>query len=374
MSASAPRPGAAGGIAITGLGAVTAVGATLDQTATSVSAGVRRMSERPLAGEGGEPPDEGGVYIAASAEALAASLGSAAPVDLALAAAREAFWDAGLYEPGDVDAAYRRNALAVYLALPYADAPGASEADAEAFVEGAVEGGLLAGEPAVAIVPCRNGHAGALVALEAASARLRAGEIDVALVGGLDATLDAARIAELNRLSKLRTDRAPGGAIPGEGSAFLVVERLADARRRGARFAAAVESVARDTEPVPLDGTRPSRADGAARAVARALGSAPSARRIEEIWCDLNGERGRALEWGFLETRALAALGAARRRTPAAFVGDLGSASGALLLALAAYALRTPRVAGGAALVCGASERGERAAAVLAAPRAGGED
>ena len=373
MSAAAPRSGA-GGIAITGLGAVTAVGATLDQTATSVNAGVRRMSERPLAGEGGEPTEEGGVYVAASAEALAASLGSAAPVDLALAAAREAFWDAGLYEPGDVDAAYRRSALAVYLALPYADSPGASEADADALVEGAVEAGLISGEPAVEIVPCRNGHAGAFLALEAASARLRAGEIDVALVGGLDAPLDPARIAELNRLSKLRTDRAPGGAIPGEGSAFLVVERLADARRRGARFAAAVESVARDTEPVPLDGTRPGRADGATRAVARALGAAPSARRIEEIWNDLNGERGRALEWGFLETRALAALGAARRRTPATFVGDLGASSGALLLALAAFALRAPRGAGGAALVCGASERGERAAAVLATPRAGGED
>ncbi len=374
MSASAPRSGGRGGIAITGLGAVTAVGATLDQTATSVSAGVRRMEERPLAGEGGEPPEEGGAYVAASAEALAASLGSTAPVDLALAAAREAFWDAGLYEAGEVDAAYRRNAVAVYLALPYADAPGAAAADADAFVEGAVEAGLLCGEPAVEVVPCRNGHAGALLALEAASARLRSGEIDVALVGGLDAPLDPARIAELNRLSKLRTDRAPGGAIPGEGSAFLVVERLADARRRGARFPAAVESVARDTESVPLDGTRPSRADGATRAAARVLSAAPSARRIEEIWCDLNGERGRALEWGFLETRALAALGSARRRTPAAFVGDLGASSAALLLALAAYALRASRGARGAALVCGASERGERAAAVLATPGAGGEE
>ena len=113
------------------------------------------------------------------------------------------------------------------------------------------------------------------------------------------------------------------------------------------------------------------RAAGALAPIAKA---APSARRVAEIWCDLNGERGRALEWGFLETRALAALGAARRLTPAAFVGDLGASSGALLLALAAFALRVPRGAGGAALVCGASERGERAAAVLATPRAGGED
>ncbi|HPA52337.1 MAG TPA: beta-ketoacyl synthase N-terminal-like domain-containing protein [Thermoanaerobaculia bacterium] len=371
MSAGAPRSGARGGIAITGLGAVTAVGATLDQTATSLQAGVQRMVERPLAGEGGEPPEEGGVYLAASAEALAASLGSADPVALALAALREAFWDAGLYEPGDVDAAYRRIALSVHLALPYAEAPGAVAVDT--FVEGAVAAGLLAEEPAVEVVPFRNGHAGALLALESAAARLQGGEIDVALVGGLDATLDPARIAELNRLSKLRTDRAAGGAVPGEGTAFLVVERLADARRRGARFAAAVESVSRDTETVPLDGTRPGRADGATRAVTRALGAAPSARRVEEIWCDLNGERSRALEWGFLETRALSALGGARRQTPAAFAGDLGSSSGALLLALAAHALRTPRGAGGAALVCGASERGERAAAVLAIPRAGGE-
>lgn len=373
MSSASPRPVARGGIAITGVGAVTAVGATLEQTATSVGAGVRRMTQRPLAGEGGEPPEEGGAYVAASAEALAESLGSAAPVDLALAAAREAFWDAGLYEPADVESAYRRTAVAVHLALPYADAPGASAVDAASFVGAAVAAGLLRGDRAVEVVPFRNGHAGALLALEAASARLSAGEIDVALVGGLDATLDPARIAELNRLSKLRTDRAPGGAIPGEGSAFLVAERLADARRRGARVSAAIESVSRDAESVPLDGTRPGQAEGATRAVARALAAAPSAGRIEDVWCDLNGERGRALEWGLLETRALSTLGGARRRTPAAFAGDLGAASGALLLALAAYALRTSRGSNGAALVCGASDRGERAAAVLSVPRAGGE-
>lgn len=366
MSRAEPGAPSRGPVVVTGVGAVTAVGATAAQTFTSIRASLRRVSERPLAGAGGDPGEDGGVYLASGAEGLAASLGAAGPADLALHAAREALFDAGLYEPVDVEGAYRRKAVALFLALPYADAPGADRG-AAASLEAAAEGaGLLErGRTELHAVP--RGHAAGILALHAAVARLQSGDVDVALVGGQDAMLNPANVSEMNRTSRLRTDRAPGGAIPGEGSAFLVLERLDPARRRGAPLYAAVEGIAVAHEPVPFDGEQPNRGEGASQAVGWALSASPSAGRIADVFTDLNGERGRFLEWALVETRALAALPAGwKRHLPASIVGDLGAASGVLLLALAAHGIRFPRGAGGAALVTGTAERGERVAAVLA--------
>lgn len=372
MTAAEPGTPSRGPVVITGVGAVTAVGATAAQTFTSIRASVRRVSERPLAGAGGDPGEDGGVYLASGAEGLVAALGAAGPADLALNAAREALFDAGLYEPVDVDGAYRRVAVEVFLALPYATAPGADPAAIPSFRAAAESAGLLErGRVEVHAVP--KGHAAGILALHAAVARLQSGDVDVALVGGQDAMLGPENVSEMNRVSRLRTDRAPGGAIPGEGSAFLVLERLEPARRRRAPLYAVVEGIAVAHEPVPFDGSTPNRAEGASQAVTSALSASPSASRIVDVFTDLNGERGRFLEWALVETRCLAALPAGwRRHLPATIVGDLGAAAGLLLLALAANGVRFPLGAGGAALVTGTAERGERAAAVLAAPAADG--
>jgi 3-oxoacyl-[acyl-carrier-protein] synthase-1 len=349
---------------------VTAVGTTAAQTFTSIRAGIRRVSERPFGGSGGDPGDEGGVYLASSAEGLVAALGAAEPLDLSLEAAREALFDAGLFEPGDVDAAYGKGALAVFLALPYPDTPGADPGAAATFLDAATALGLV-GEGRAGLAALPNGHAAGLLALQAAAARLLAGEIDVALVGGQDSMLNPARVSDLERRSKLRTDRAPGGAIPGEGSAFVVLERLDGAKKRSAAIYAAVESTVVGHEPVPFDGQEPSRGEGATKAVSEVLASAASSGRIADVFTDLNGERGRSLEWGLVETRCLNALPAGwRHHVPAAMVGDLGAASGVLLLAFAAWTIGRARGGAGSALVCCAAERGERVAVVLATPQA----
>lgn len=369
MSASGTRAAGGAPVVVTGVGALTAVGASARQTATSIRAGIRRVSERPLAGTGGDPGESGGVYLASGAEGLSALLGKARPVDLAVAALREALWDAGLYEASDVEAAYRRVAVEVLLSLPSADAPWADRGFVGSFREEAGAARLV--DAAARVVPATGGHAAGLVALEAAVARLASGEIDVALVGGAGDLLSTAALADLSAKSKLRTDRAPGGLIPGEGGAFVVLERLDGASRRGAPAAVAVAGVGRGREAAPLDGTEPSRGEGATRAIGAALAAASGAGRIAAVFTDQNGERNRDLEWGLVETRVLSALPAGwRRHVPASIVGDLGSAAAPLLLVLAALAVRDGR---GAALVCAASDEGERGAAVLSARTAGGK-
>ncbi len=373
MSTAAGRSTPRGPLAITGVGAVTAVGASAAQTLTSIRAGIRRVAERPLAGAGGDPGEEGGVYLASGAEALAQILGAATPLDLALAAAREALWDAGLYEPRDLEAAYRRVSAAVFLALPAEDAPWADPAAPAAFLDSSVSARLL-DRAGAKVVPVRGGQAAGLLALESASGGLLAGEIDVALVGGLDDMLGPEAVAELNRRDKLQTNRAPGGMIPGEGSAFVVLERLEDSKRRRAVPLALVEGLGRGNEAAPLDGPEPSRGEGATRAVNAALAAAATSGRIVDVWTDLNGERNRAFEWALVETRALSALPAGwRLHLPAAIVGDLGAGSASLLLVLAAERIRSARGTRGGALVFAASDRGERAAVVLGAPRPDGK-
>ena len=373
MSVAEGRTPPRGPAVVTGVGAVTAGGAPAAQTRTSIRAGIRRVAERPIAGAGGDPGEEGGVYLASGAEGLAAVLGAAGPIDLALAAAREALWDAGLYEPREMDAAYRRVSVAVFLARPAEGAPWADPAAPGAFLDAAVSARLV-DRAGTKLVPVPGGHAAGLLALEAAVGRLLSGEIDVALVGGLDDPLNPSAVSDLAQRGKLATDRAPGGLIPGEGSAFLVLERIEDARRRRAAPRAAVEGFGRGNEPAPLDGPEPSRGEGATRAVHAAVAAAASAGPVSDVWTDLNGERNRALEFGLVETRALSALPAGgRRHVPASIVGDLGAASATLLLVLAAETIRSVRGAAGAALVCAASDGGERAAVVLGAPRPGGK-
>lgn len=373
MSAAEPRVAARGPVAVTGVGAVTSVGASAAQTRTSIRAGIRRVVERPLAGSGGDAGEEGGACFVASAAALAQVLGAADPVGLALAAAREALWDAGLYEPRDAEAAYRRTSTAVLLALPPAEEPWADPAVPTAFLDGALSARLLE-RAGTRLLPFRSDHAAGVLALEAASRMLLAAEADVVLLGGVDDLAGPGAVPQLDRGGRLRTDRGPDGLTPGEGSAFLVLERLEEARKRGGTPLATVEGIGTGREPAPLSGPEPSRGEGAARAVSAALAAAASAGRIGDVWVDLNGERNRALEWSLVETRALSGLPPGwRRHVPAAVVGDLGAATATLLLALSADAIRAGRGAGGAALVFAASERGERAAAVLAAPRAAGK-
>ena len=87
---------------------------------------------------------------------------------------------------------------------------------------------------------------------------------------------------------------------------------------------------------------------------------------MDEIFCDQNGEPYRADEYGFAAARH-----SDRFRDLADFVapadcwGDVGAASGVLLMILATYAGAKGYAKGPAALVLAGSDTGERGAALL---------
>ena len=120
------------------------------------------------------------------------------------------------------------------------------------------------------------------------------------------------------------------------------------------------------TEPQPIEGRRHSTAAGLTEAI-RALPSADEP--VGVVWCDLNGERYRFFEWGLAKMRANDVLAAdVQVCHPADCVGDVGAATGALLMACAVHDFaRDPDAREHALLFCGADD-GRRTALRLSKP------
>jgi enediyne polyketide synthase len=88
--------------------------------------------------------------------------------------------------------------------------------------------------------------ASSLLAISQACSALAAGDLDVALAGGVDLSLDPFELVGFSRLGALADgemrvfDRHSGGFLPGEGCGFLVLMRADDARSKGQRVYATI--------------------------------------------------------------------------------------------------------------------------------------
>jgi 3-oxoacyl-[acyl-carrier-protein] synthase I len=108
---------------------------------------------------------------------------------------------------------------------------------------------------------------------------------------------------------------------------------------------------------------------GSSAALSGALGALPVDARVGETVCDLNGERWRGDDVGFALARASRRfVDPGRMTAPALSFGDVGAASGALFLAVAAHAGARGYARGPSVLVWTSAEGGARAAALLAVP------
>ena len=121
---------------------------------------------------------------------------------------------------------------------------------------------------------CASGALALGDALEA----LRDGEVDVALAGGSDALcqltyagFNALRAVDSEHCRPFRADR--GGLNLGEGAGVLVLERLADARARGALVLAELRGAGASCDAHHMTAPHPE-GEGAARAIRAALADA----------------------------------------------------------------------------------------------------
>jgi 3-oxoacyl-[acyl-carrier-protein] synthase-1 len=207
------------------------------------------------------------------------------------------------------------------------------------------------------------GRAAGIQALRLAQQVLARPEVDYVVVGGSDSYGDMLRLQQFDACDRLLTVAATDGFVPGEGAGFLVLTskpKLAQ-QHDGRRIRIAAAGIA--AEPGHFFNDEPYRGEGLDLAFKQALEGFSG--KIDAVYSSMNGENYWAKEYGvaYLRNRA-AFIDDVRLEHPADCFGDLGAATGPVLLGLAAVDLwRQPAPA--AHLVYASSDAGARAAARL---------
>jgi 3-oxoacyl-[acyl-carrier-protein] synthase-1 len=206
------------------------------------------------------------------------------------------------------------------------------------------------------------GSCGVLSLCAEACRLLREGSIQHAIVGGVDSYLFPGWLAPLDRAYRIRSTRNLEGFCPGEAAAFILLESPAQAGQRSLRPWAELHTLASATStPGPAGHDAGEALAGVLRQVIPAQGSLSPL-----VVCDLNGERLRFEEWGYALSRLGKMLPAPLAvEHPAVVLGDVGAATGAVLLATAAHALHTKHHERTSAVVWAGADDGERYAVLL---------
>jgi 3-oxoacyl-[acyl-carrier-protein] synthase I len=204
----------------------------------------------------------------------------------------------------------------------------------------------------------RAGQAGGVLAIEAALGALGAGT-PWAIVGGLDGYYHPDVLRWLDEECRLHALGAENGFIPSEGAAFFV---LGARSFRDSSLASVTAAQGALETTVTRD--EPNIAAAMTALVHQILPRATN--RVGWVICDVNGERHRVREWAMVAMRTdLTQL--PEQRLPDV-LGDLGAASAATAVALAASYWQARCAPARSAIVAMHSEAAERAAALVEVP------
>jgi 3-oxoacyl-[acyl-carrier-protein] synthase I len=340
---------------VTGLGLVSSVGLSLEQSCASVRAKIARFRDGEVGYCTAGPPsweDEPLVVAAVpgieAGEDRIGTLIRSSVQDLLRTTrmTRQEFAAADLY-----------------VSLPPASRPATRRSDSPESLADLL-GRALAPGAGPTIVD--SGHSGALLALQAALAAIQSGRSSSCLVVAADSCFDEKTLTWLDAARRLKSPSNSAGFIPGEAGSAIRLEPPASAQRRQAPVLAVIEAVATAREANSLLSGEVCTGDGLAAAIRSAIAAAPGAEEIDWAACDLNGETYRAAEWGYCQTRLGPILRGVRRVWhPADCLGDVGAATGAVLVSLVTQAFAKGYAPSGRCLLWTSSDDGARAAVVL---------
>ena len=219
-------------------------------------------------------------------------------------------------------------------------------------------------EPFSSIQTILAGNAAGMMAMEKAWRVIADQQLPMCLAGGVDSYMDPAVLTRLDERGLLSTERNPRGLRPAEGAGICLlatpgaVPKLWSLGR--------IVSMATTVEERPIRSEVVIQADGLSNAWAQVLEALEEGETIEIAGCDQNGEPFRAQEleacisqhWEHFDERYT-------YLSPNEQWGDVGAASGPLLVAAAFSARAGDYTKGKRALLWTSSEGGERCAAVV---------
>jgi 3-oxoacyl-[acyl-carrier-protein] synthase-1 len=330
---------------IVALAARTPVGNAAEPTAAAVRSGINRVAEHAWMVDGGGDRLCCGTVPGVEPRLIGADrlvfLGSAILAELA------------------AKLPFRLARTSLLLALPE-HRPGHREQDDVAVVRGLTGSGV---QPRVV----GRGHAGALAGIEQAVESITGGREELCLVGGIDSYLHPDTIDWLDADRRIARVGIRGGFPPGEGAAVVALAGEGLRRRLRMPSLGLVRAVACGHEVREVNQPEGLLGEALAAVYARvSLAMHRPQERFDDIYCDINDERGRTTDYGF----ALLRCGdlfrdGSRYITPAAQIGDIGAAMAPLNLILATRAWASGYASGKLALISGSSWGGMRAAALL---------
>jgi 3-oxoacyl-[acyl-carrier-protein] synthase-1 len=341
-------------LVVTAMGGVTAVGATIAQSCAAIRAGIGGVREHPFELFGPDPDWD-------PYEELAAAL--VPTVDLGLAGPARAVALAKLALEDLVGSArLRRGELAraaLLVALPSPADTAGPWGLRERFVPALVARGGLADFADARVDD--SGRCAFFRQLALAGELVRQGAVERCVLLAVDTYHEHGRLRHLDESHRLLSERSPDGFRPGEAAVAFLCEA-----RAGLRPAlVALRRTSFASEPRPFTSELQSSARGLSAAVERAAGKGT----VPWVLSDLNGESYRAFEWGMLQARLADRFEAMTRLDhPADCTGDVGAATGALLLACVAHAYSRRAAPAPSALLYVGADDGLRAAATVERP------
>lgn len=344
----------ASSIHIVGVGARTPVGIHAAAAAAAVRAGIVRLSEHPFM------LDCNGVPIPAGLDAQIdpTITGPKRLLALAESALREACASLDGVSPQQLS-------LPLFLGLPEIR-PGFTEHDAA---------NVRSGFPRFEGLPIKlssvstftEGHAAGFLALARAAEQMNQGACEMCLVGGVESYSHPDTLEWLEANRQLAGADSRSGFLPGEGAGFCLLTTDGGRQRFRLKGLARVLAVGIGKETKLIKTTDMCLGEGLTATVRDTVGCLrlPD-ERINEIYCDINGERYRSEEWGFVCLRLSHYFDdPTAYLSPAECWGDMGAASGLLFAMLVCQAFARGYSKGPRAMVWASSEGGQRGVAVL---------
>ena len=343
-------------VEVVAVGARTPVGYTAESCAAAVRAGISRYAEYPFLDARGEP------VVTASDGLLDRKLEGRERVVPLLESVLDEVAEklgAGLLQG---------SRLRLLLALPE-PRPGLSQDDA-AWITNVMQARLSRMNPQARVETVGGGHAGAILAVEQAVRECAEGRDALFLVAGADSYHHAATFMWLERSRRFAQPGIRGGFTPGEGAGCLALMSAGLRRRLRLHRLAIVRGVGTARERQLRDSDTGSFGVGMTQAVEAAVEGLDLPREgIDDLYTDINGERYRSEEWGFVALRTPSVWKSPQYKAPSDCWGDVGAASGVLGGVLAVRAFARGYARGPRAMVLAGSDGGLRGAMLLQAPQ-----
>ncbi len=156
------------------------------------------------------------------------------------------------------------------------------------------------------------------------------------------------------------------GFIPGEAAGFCLLCKEETAKRYQLPIRAQLLSIATAREENCIKTETVCIGEGLTSAVSKAVQILPEGVRVNQTFCDQNGEAYRADEFGFMLARlSKYFVDPSEFEAPADCWGDVGAASGVLFVNLVCAAAEKAYGHGPVSLLWASSEGGERSAALI---------